>query len=102
MCVKLVACENLMREWEDDHEAPNVDVRGVYAFGARVDLDAFGVGVGGEGGERREPPGKCAHRFEEFRRARRNADGPKVTPFEKIFRDAEKRARQMQTGMIDE
>ena len=95
MCVKLVACENLMREWEDDHEAPNVDVRGVYAFGARVDLDAFGVGVGGEGGERREPPGKCAHRFEEFRRARRNADGPKVTPFEKIFSLAEKRARQM-------
>jgi hypothetical protein len=28
-CVKLIACENLMDQWEDHHDAPNVDCRKV-------------------------------------------------------------------------
>ena len=43
-CVKLIAPENLMREWEDDHPAPNLDFRRFAAFGALLALSDHEVG----------------------------------------------------------
>ena len=43
-CVKLIAPENLMREWEDDHPAPNLDFRRFAAFGASLALSDHEVG----------------------------------------------------------
>ena len=43
-CVKLIAPENLMREWEDDHPAPNLDFRRFVAFGAPLALSDHEVG----------------------------------------------------------
>lgn len=43
-CLKLIAPENLMREWEDDHPAPNVDIRRFTLFGAEIALSDFSIG----------------------------------------------------------
>ena len=40
-CVKLIACENLMELWEDDHDAPNIDIRKFVLRGVPVALDDF-------------------------------------------------------------
>ena len=43
-CLKLIAPENLMREWEDDHPSPNMDFRRFTAFGASLALSDHEVG----------------------------------------------------------
>ena len=39
--VKLIACEDLMAQWEDHHDAPNVDCRSFSFHGVPVELGAF-------------------------------------------------------------
>lgn len=41
VCVKLIACENLMEEWDDFHDAPNVDCRKVVLHGVPVTLGDY-------------------------------------------------------------
>ena len=47
-CVKLIACDNLMDEWEDHHDAPNVDCRKFILRGVPVALDDYLAGVDDE------------------------------------------------------
>lgn len=38
VCVKLINQEDLMSEWGDDHEAPNIDINCIAFNGRRVTL----------------------------------------------------------------
>ena len=39
--MKLIACEDLMAEWDDHHDAPNVDCRSFSFYGVPVELGEF-------------------------------------------------------------
>ena len=39
--VKLIACEDLMAEWDDHHDAPNIDCRAFSFHGVPVELGKF-------------------------------------------------------------
>ena len=39
--VKLIACEDLMAEWDDHHDAPNIDCRSFSFYGVPVELGEF-------------------------------------------------------------
>ena len=39
--VKLIACEDLMAEWDDHHDAPNIDCRSFSFYGLPVELGEF-------------------------------------------------------------
>ena len=46
LCGKLISAENHMREWNDDHDKPNIDINGLWAYGAMATTEYDGSCLG--------------------------------------------------------